>query len=67
MLLGHGHHRLLVHADIVDAHAAEDGEGLHKVLVVLREREVVELRSNSSLIFNDHQTRKLDSFKKKKK
>lgn len=41
-LLRYGHHRLLVHVRVVDAHAAEDGEGLHEVLVVLRERQVVE-------------------------
>lgn len=34
-LLGHGHDGLLVHVGVVDAHATEDGERLHKVLVVL--------------------------------
>jgi hypothetical protein len=50
LLLGHSHDRLFVHADVVDTHAAEDGEGLDEVLVVLGEREVVELRS--ILLFN---------------
>lgn len=36
-LLGHGHNCLLVHVRIVNAHAAEDGECLHKVLIVLGE------------------------------
>lgn len=36
-LLGHGHNGLLVHVRIVYAHAAEDGECLHKVLIVLGE------------------------------
>ena len=43
MLLGHSHHRFLVHPDVVDAHAAEDAERLNKVLVVLREGQVVKL------------------------
>lgn len=43
ILLGDGHHRLLVHVRVVDAHAAEDGKGLHEVLVVLREGQIVEL------------------------
>jgi len=36
-LLGHRHDGLLVHVRVVDAHAAEDGERLHEVLVVLGE------------------------------
>lgn len=36
-LLGHGHNGLLVHVRIVYAHAAENGECLHKVLIVLGE------------------------------
>ena len=42
-MFGHGNHRLLVHPHVVDAHAAEDGEGLDKVLVVAGELEAVEL------------------------
>ena len=43
LLLGHGHDGLLEHPDVVDAHAAEDGKRLNEVLVVLRERQVLEL------------------------
>lgn len=43
ILLGYRHHSLLVHVRVVDTHPAEDGESLHEVLVVLRERQVVEL------------------------
>ena len=43
LLLGHGHDRLLVHAGVVDAHPAEDGKRLQEVLVVLAERQLVEL------------------------
>ena len=43
LLLRHRHHRLLVHPHVVDAHAAENGEGLDEVLVVAGELEAVEL------------------------
>lgn len=42
-LLGHRHDRLLVHVRIVDAHAAEDRERLHKVLIVARKVQPIEL------------------------
>jgi hypothetical protein len=47
LLLGHGEDRRLVHLHIVDPHPAEDGEGLHKVLVVGGERQVVKLEKKT--------------------
>lgn len=54
-LLGHGHNCLLVHVRIVNAHAAEYGECLHKVLIVLgevlwKERQISFILNSNSLI-----------------
>lgn len=36
-LFSHGNNRLLIHMRIVNAHAAEDGESLHKVFIIFGE------------------------------
>ena len=43
LLLGEGEHGSLVHLHVVDPHPTEDCKGLHKVLVVGGEGQVVEL------------------------
>ena len=42
-MLCHRHHRLFVHPDVVDAHAAKYRESLDEILVVAGELEAVKL------------------------